>query len=100
MNDIPHWLIDCAYAVVAVNLVCSIAVIRSQFYSIPQKLGQVAIMWLIPILGSLLVWSFLRSQYNWKMFDTRTYPEHSEKMRAVEIDSALQEASNGHHHSD
>lgn len=72
-----------------VNLAVSILVIRSPFYSHAQKAAQCALVWLIPLLGPVAVWAFLRAQYNWQKFDTRAYPERSQKMVGVEINDAI-----------
>lgn len=53
-----------------------------------QKLAQCSIVWLVPIIGAVGIWAFLRSQYNWNKFDTRAYPEHSEKMVLLELDKS------------
>jgi hypothetical protein len=75
----------------AINLAVSISVIRSPFYSPFQKAAQCAIVWLIPLFGSVAVWAFLRSQHNWEKYDTRAFPEPSEKGVAIEIDHAIHE---------
>ena len=49
-------------------------------------------IWFIPLLGAVGVWLFLRVQYNWQKYDTRAYPERSEKMVAVEIDHAVHDS--------
>ncbi len=46
-------------------------------------------IWLLPGLGVTLVWLFLRAQYGWEKFNTRAYPERSQKMVAVEVNNAL-----------
>ena len=45
---------------VAVNFAVSYRVLRSSAYGVGQKVAQVAIVWLLPIIGLLLVWAFLR----------------------------------------
>jgi hypothetical protein len=71
------------------NAIVSFLVIRSHFYSVSQKLAQCAIVWLIPVLGPVGVWAFLRTQREWEKYDTRAYPEPSEKMVAVEINNSI-----------
>ena len=70
-----------------INLVISVLVIRCALYSPLQKLSQCAIVWFIPVLGAVGVWAFLRSQYNWRKYDTRAYPERSEKMDPADFGS-------------
>jgi|ERR1035437_3657754 hypothetical protein len=70
--------------VVANSTVC-VLVVRSDFYSRGQKIAQCALVWLVPFVGSFGVWAFLRSQYKLGKYDTRAYPEHSEKMINVAI---------------
>jgi hypothetical protein len=74
---------------VLANLVVSFQVARSHFYSSTQKFAQCAIVWFIPVLGVVGIWAFLRAQYRWEKYDTRAYPEHSQKMVAVEISNAV-----------
>ncbi len=76
-----------------VNLIVSVAVLRSPFYSKGQKIAQCVIVWSVPILGSVGIWSFLRAQYGWKKYDTRAYPERNEKMTAVEINDSIKDSS-------
>ena len=78
-----------------VNLIVSVLVIRSHFYSPAQKLAQCAIVWLVPLLGPVAIWSFLRAQYRWKKYDTRAYPEPTKKMVAVEINDAIHDSAGG-----
>ncbi len=70
------------------NFAVSIQVLRSRYYSTPQMLVQCGIVWLIPILGAVGVWAFLRSQHGWDKYDTRAYPEPSEKMVVTELDAS------------
>lgn len=81
-----------------INLIVSVSVVRSQFYSPAQKLAQCAIVWFVPLLGPVAIWSFLRAQYRWKMYDTRAFPERTEKMVAVEINDAIHDNLGGGGH--
>ena len=56
----PIYLIA-ALAIVA-NCVACIAVIRSGLYTRSQVLAQSIVIWLVPILGTLVVALFLRTQ--------------------------------------
>lgn len=86
----------------AANLLVSYLINRSPFYSRGQKAAQCAIVWVIPVLGPVGVWAFLRSQYGWAKYDTRAYPEPTEKMISVEVNDAISSGSshgneaNGH----
>lgn len=73
----------------AVNVFTSFQVIRSDYYTAAQKFAQCVMVWLIPVLGALLIWSFLRTQVGWKKYDTRAYPERSEKMVSVVLFDAV-----------
>lgn len=84
-----------AGALTIANLWVSVSVIRSPFYSAGQKLAQCLIVWLIPLLGVIGIWAFLRAQYNWQKYNTRAYPERSEKGVAVAVQDAIHE-SGGH----
>lgn len=70
------------------NIRVSTLVIRCPMFSSFQKLAQCAIVWFVPLLGAVGIWAFVRSQYNWAKYDTHAFPEHSEKMVLVELDTA------------
>lgn len=74
------------------NVVVSVLVIRSRYYLWPQKLGQCAIVWAIPLLGPTAMWAFLRSQEHADIFDTRAYPEPTKKGIAVEVQNAIHDS--------
>lgn len=92
MNTPISTLFWLACALGGVNLLISFMVIRSQFYSPFQKLAQCLIVWLVPIVGAVGVWAFLRAQYNWQKYDTRAYPEPSQKMVAIEVSNAIHDS--------
>ncbi|RIX41985.1 MAG: hypothetical protein D3M94_19245 [Rhodocyclales bacterium GT-UBC] len=77
-------------AIVSIDLAVSLQVLRSPMFSATQKTAQCAIVWLLPIIGPIGIWAFLRSQSDWKTFDTRAYPEHSEKMVVPTLDQSAQ----------
>jgi len=81
--------IGCAVAIGIANLAVSVALVRSRFYSRLQKLAQLAIVWCIPLFGAVGIWAFLRAEYNWQKFDTREFPEGSQKGVAVEVQNAV-----------
>jgi hypothetical protein len=58
-----------------------------------QKVAQCLIVWLVPLLGAVGIWAFVRSQYNRAKYDTRALPEDSEKMVLVELDKSEHGAS-------
>ncbi|HZE60984.1 MAG TPA: hypothetical protein VE085_10545 [Burkholderiales bacterium] len=82
-------------ALVIGNLAVSVALIRCRFYTPLQKLVQAAIVWLIPILGAVGIWSFLRAQYNWEKYDTRAFPEPTQKGVAIEVNNAIHDSFGG-----
>jgi len=49
-------------ALILMNSITSIAVLRTPFYSGFQKVVQCLIVWLLPLFGAVFVWNFLRSQ--------------------------------------
>lgn len=93
MNLPDHNVLWFAGILGGANLVVSFLVVRSEFYSSFQKFAQCLIVWLMPILGAVGVWGFLRVPYKWKMYDTRAYPAPAEEMVAVEIDSFIHDSS-------
>ena len=80
------WL---AGGLIGLNLIVSFLVVRSPFYTAFQKFAQCLVVWWVPLFGAIGVWAFLRAQYNWQKYDTRAYPEASQKMVAVEIGDAI-----------
>ena len=79
-------------ALVLANLVSSFLVLRSRYYSPGQKLAQCAIVWAIPLAGAVGIWAFLRAQEHADVFDTRAYPEPSQRAMAAEIDNAIHDS--------
>jgi hypothetical protein len=51
-----------AAALLLANCIVSFYVIRSSFYSALQKAAQCLIVWVLPLLGPIFVWNFLRTQ--------------------------------------
>ena len=49
-------------SVVLFNLVASIAVLRTSAFSMPQRLLQLAVIWLLPVLGAVICGAFASSQ--------------------------------------
>lgn len=86
MNEIPDALLFALIALAVLNVAVSVPLFGSPFYSAQQKAVQLAVVWLLPIVGAVLILSFLRAQFKWKRHDTRTYPEPSEKMVLNELD--------------
>jgi hypothetical protein len=72
------------------NFVVSVAVARSHYYSSRQKVVQVLLVWALPLLGAVAVGVFLYSQRDNEMFDTRAYPEPSEKAVGYTIHESIQ----------
>lgn len=70
------------------NIYVSALVVKCPMFSPIQKTAQCLIVWLVPLLGTVGIWAFLRSQYNWDKYDTRAFPEHSEKMVLIELDKS------------
>jgi hypothetical protein len=80
-------------AIVLANIRVSVQVINCPMFSSFQKVAQCSIVWFAPLLGAVGIWAFVRSQYNWANYDTRAFPEHSEKMVLVELDKSEHGAS-------
>ena len=45
---------------IATNVFVTVSLWRSQFYSRGRRLAQLALIWVVPVLGSALVWYILR----------------------------------------
>jgi cytochrome c-type biogenesis protein CcmH/NrfF len=82
-------------ALVVANLGVSVAVIRARYYSPPQKLAQVLLLWLAPVVGAIGIGVLLYSQRDNTKFDTRSYPDPSEKAETYTIHESIQ----GHEHA-
>lgn len=80
---------------IVANLVVSVAVARTHYYDRRQKFVQVLLVWLLPLIGAVGVGVFLYSQRDTTMFDTRAYPEPSEKAVAHTVHESIQ----GHEHA-
>jgi len=50
------------FLLVAANAVVSFQLSRSTSYDSTQKIGQIMMVWLIPVIGASLVWYFLHDQ--------------------------------------
>lgn len=75
-------------AIAVANIRVSALVIKCPMFSSFQKVTQCLIVWLVPLLGAVGIWAFVRSQYNWAKCDTRAFPEDSEKMLLAELDKS------------
>lgn len=60
--DMHGWLFDVAEAVAIVNLAVSIAIAIHGGYTARQKVAQIALVWLVPALGSMVFGLFLWTQ--------------------------------------
>jgi hypothetical protein len=77
-------------AIAVTNIRVSALVIKCPMFSSFQKVAQCLIVWLVPLLGAVGIWAFIRSQYYWAKYDTGAFPEDSEKMVLVELDKSEQ----------
>lgn len=55
-------LIVLAVLLVSLNIAATYVLVRSQRYDRRQKLFQAILVWLAPVVGSLLVWSLARDK--------------------------------------
>lgn len=67
---------------------------RNDFYSRGQKLAQMALIWCLPVFGVTLVGCFLYSQYGWRSYDTRAFPERNDAIAIGDQFEAPVEPSN------
>ena len=56
-----NWLVYALAALVLLNGVASIAILRSEGPNVTQKLLQTALVWIVPIVGAVLTLSFSAS---------------------------------------
>ena len=61
------------------NIASSIAVARAPYFSMRQKVAQCLLVWIVPVVGAITVGVFLYSQRDNTTFDSRAFPERSEK---------------------
>ena len=83
-----------AAVLLAANAVASYAVGRSDFYDSRQKTVQIALVWLLPIFGLLLVGGVLWSNYE-RPTSAGDHPEHQIPDFAWPVDG-----TNDHQHGD
>ncbi len=57
-----YLLIGTGLLIVLINTVVTIAVVRSTAYERSQKLFQLALIWLLPVVGAALSWYVLREE--------------------------------------
>lgn len=85
--------------VIAINIKVVVVLVHSPYYSPKQKLFQLALVWLLPILGAALVWSLA--------IDTRTERVTTDLQDRggnddghIRLDNSLHEVSGGDAGSD
>lgn len=59
-----NWIVVLALAVLLMNLVTTIAVFRVQGISGSQRLLQLALVWLLPVIGAVVCFAFATTQAN------------------------------------
>jgi hypothetical protein len=60
MNALETILVAIILIVISINVIATLAVVRSYRYDRLQKWFQGAVIWLIPVLGGLLAWTLAR----------------------------------------
>lgn len=85
MSALPILSLLAIGAIALANIRVSVLVINCPMFSSFQKFALCSIVWFVPLLGAVGIWAFVRNQYNWAKYDTRAFPEHSEKMVLVEL---------------
>jgi hypothetical protein len=60
----PYLLVITAIALLALNIVISIRSLRDSLITNSQKVLQLVIIWLAPVLGALFIWYLRRSAYS------------------------------------
>lgn len=60
MNALVIVLGAIAVIVMSINVIATLAVVRSYRYDRSQKWLQAAVIWVIPVLGGLLAWTLAR----------------------------------------
>jgi hypothetical protein len=59
----PSLVLIVVVAVALLNILVSIGIIFSAAYATGQKVMQLCLVWLVPLLGAFIVWCFLRENY-------------------------------------
>ena len=57
---IALWLV--VVALIATNLIVCFRILRSGSYVISQKIGQMLMVWAVPLLGASVAWYFLKEE--------------------------------------
>jgi len=69
---VESYVLAVAVALAFLNALASMGAILSSAYARDQKAMQLALVWLVPILGVLLVWSFLHENGHIRKVASRT----------------------------
>jgi hypothetical protein len=60
MNALVVILAAILLIIIGINVIATVAVVRSSRYDKHQKWTQVAVIWFIPVLGGVLAWTLAR----------------------------------------
>ena len=77
------------FSIAAFDIYVCVLLVRSDFLSKQQKIAQAMIVWIIPMMGSVLIWCFLRSQNYQSKFDPAASTDRTEKGIDIAINEAL-----------
>jgi len=74
-----------AGALATANLGVCISVVRSDWYSSSQKIVQCALIWLLPIIGVIVVWSLLHTHSEMERRDRAFQPQQDQGVSGPEF---------------
>jgi ABC-type nickel/cobalt efflux system permease component RcnA len=79
------WL--CAFLIV-INIVVTVSIAFSRVYDTQQKLLQIALIWIIPVIGAIVCWNILREERR---------SEHPSKAAGERVDAGDDYSASGNY---
>jgi hypothetical protein len=71
------WMILGLFLLVVLNLLATVAVTRSTSLRFSQRVFQVALVWLLPFVGAIIIWAFVTAdrspRFDGSSSDLQTY---------------------------
>ncbi|MES2036851.1 MAG: hypothetical protein V4495_03355 [Pseudomonadota bacterium] len=77
MSNLETLTIYCLCTMLAVNIYVSYCIFRSDYYELAQKIAQFFLIWLLPLLGSLLCYSLAKPYMRHKFSFSDDTPEYT-----------------------
>ena len=72
-------------ALIIANVWVCVGALRSPWYSSTQRAIQCTLVWLLPVIGLVVVWSFLRAQSDMRRTKDNFEPQHDQGVSGPEF---------------